>query len=452
MGSILYDFLGESFLFDDAKVALGYRGVTDREIETELERYRQFCTANLGQLQKEAAAETAGPRLVAAHDRTPVSILARGSLYLDRFVVDDPLFRNTRNGTDPNWALFAGAKREGLQREAILEAVSYLKQIAPFVAHDYVRVVPFSLFYESPEKLPLRYSETQFSELLPKELLEFFRARAKVREVKAVDGRLLVLPELKGPCRRISVSFEGSDTGSYLYMLQETRAAHVDRKTGRFSMQMRIPDSPPSAASFDVWVEQSINSSAHGFFKQATTGMGLAGSLNAMYLAPTSLAAEIADFVLPSADGIPAFSASQALRLELPWLENAAPGILMEIRSSDGEAFALFRGAFDAKFRELRTVKDPNELKIRVENAIHELTETQVELLETKMKSLRRKALAESSLAVLGLVGAVQTGGLSVLASAIAAAQGVKTYSDYCTTVKDNPGYYALSLKRKLAG
>lgn len=450
MGSILYDFLGESVLFDDARIALAYRGLTDAEIAAELERYRQFCTANIGQLQQEAASVTGGPRLVAAHELTPVSLLVRGSLYLDRFVVDDPLFRHTRNEVDPNWALLAGAKREDLRRDAILDAVAYLKEIAPFVAHDYVRVVPFSLFYEPPKQLPLRYSETQFAELLPKELLDFFRDRVKLREVKAVDGRLLVLPELKGPCRRISVSFEGSDSGSYFYTLQETRATNVDRKTGRFSMQMRIPDEPPSRASFDVWIEQSINAAAHGFFERATKGMGLAGSLDAMYLASTPLAAEIADFVLPPANGIPAFSASQALALDLPWLENAAPGTLMEIRSSDGEAFSLFRGAFDAKFRELRTVKDPNEIKIKVENAIHELTETQVGLLEAKMKTLQKKALAESTLVALGLAGAVQTAGWSVLASAIAAAQGLKTYSDYRAAVKDNPAYYLLSLKRKL--
>lgn len=450
MGSILYDFLGESVLFDDARIAAGYRGLSDAEIAAELERYRQFCTTNLGRLQQEAGSATAGPRLVAAHELTPVSLLVRGSLYLDRFVVADPLFQHTRDGADANWALLAGAKREGLRRDAILEAVAYLKEIAPFVAHDYVRVAPFSLFYEAPKQLPLRYSETHFAELLPKELLAFFRARVKVREVKAVDGRLLVLPDLKGPCRRISVSFEGANSGSYIYMLQESRPEIVDRKTREVTMQVRVPDEPPPRASFDVWIEQSINAAAHGFFERATKGMGLAGSLDAMYLAPTPLAAEIADFVLPPADGIPAFSASQALALDLPWLENAAPSALMEIRSSDGEAFSLFRGAFDAKFRELRTVKDPNELRIKVENAIHELTETQVGLLEAKMKTLQKKALAESTLIALGLAGAVQTAGWSVLASAIAAAQGLKTYSDYRAAVKDNPAYYVLSLKKKL--
>lgn len=364
-------------------------------------------------------------------------------------MVDDPLFRLTKKD-DLDWAIIAGAKPKELDRNRILSAVAYLKQIAPFVAHDYVRVVPFSLFFEAPKQIPLRHSETLFADLLPRELLDFFRARVKVQEVKAVDGRLLVMPELKGPCRRISVSFKGADSGSYFYTLHESQVMNVDRKTGKFELRMVIPDTAPEHERFDTWVEQSINGSAHGFYQRAMKGMSLAESLNAMYLAPNALAVEIADFVLPQGDEISTFSSTQALALELPWLENASPSTLMDIRSSDGEAFSLFRGAFDAKFRELRTIKDPSELEIKVENAIHDLTETQVGLLEAKMKTLQKKVLAEGALTVLGLAGAVQTGGWSLLASAIAAIQGVKTMSDYRATVKDNPAYYALSLKKNL--
>jgi len=56
----------------------------------------------------------------------------------------------------------------------------------------------------------------------------------------------------------------------------------------------------------------------------------------------------------------------------------------MDIRNNDGEAFQNFRMELEKHLRELRLENDPENLKLKRENLVHELTEVQVHAVNEK--------------------------------------------------------------------
>jgi len=455
MGSILYDFAAESFLLNEASIADRYSRYTDSELRAELARYRDYCLAKRAELHQEALPAEGTTSLVASAGTTSLTLLSRGALYLNRFVVSDPLFKLTAPESDVSRSfgdmVLSRERSAEVDRDDLVKAAQYLKAIAPFVGADYVRLLPFSIAFEPPAQLPLRYSESQFKELLPPKLLEFLRSKARLKELVRDKGRLLVMHDPpKGPCRGIAIAFDGTDsTGAYMFNLWETRATEFSEDSRRFKFAMQLPDTPPEKEQYDIWVEQSLNSSAADEFRKAQCSAEAAAALRSMYLAPHPLAAELMNFRIQADEGIEPFVTAQALAMDVPWLDGINPATLMSVREQDGEAFANFRTAFEAKFRELRTITDSDKLKTSAENAAHELLETQTASLEAKIYSLKRKLAIDGTLAAVAIKAAVQTGGLTVLAAIYAAASGVKVWNDYRTGVRDNPSYFALQLKRE---
>jgi hypothetical protein len=57
MGSILYDFLSESLLFDEARIAHRFTGLSDSELRNELALYREYCVNNVAELRREIPAD-----------------------------------------------------------------------------------------------------------------------------------------------------------------------------------------------------------------------------------------------------------------------------------------------------------------------------------------------------------------------------------------------------------
>jgi len=59
--------------------------------------------------------------------------------------------------------------------------------------------------------------------------------------------------------------------------------------------------------------------------------------------------------------------------MELPFIDNVDLETLMRVRTDEGQAFENFRLALDKQLRDLRLESDPEKLKLKAENAMHEL-------------------------------------------------------------------------------
>jgi hypothetical protein len=86
---------------------------------------------------------------------------------------------------------------------------------------------------------------------------------------------------------------------------------------------------------------------------------------------------------------------------------------------------------------------------MKTENAWHEISNIQVANINQKVRHLESQLKLSIAIGAAGLFGAVQTGGFSLIASAIAIAQGYNSYKDYRFQRQQNPSFFLWKALRK---
>ena len=119
----------------------------------------------------------------------------------------------------------------------------------------------------------------------------------------------------------------------------------------------------------------------------------------------------------------------------------------MDIRSSDGEAFHVFRTVLEAELAKLRSETDPDVLSKKLDSAMHELSVVKTALIDQKIRGLKSAALSELVVAGGGLAATVVTSGYSIAATLLALASGFRSYSKFRATCRDNPAYFLWKAK-----
>ncbi len=232
MGSKLYDFLTESFLFDDSLIEEQFASVPEAEIRNELSRYREHWLANATQIEKEVRSNDSALKLFSGLKRTDLTLLKQTALYVDQQILTDPLFdlgRAPNPDADAFNAVF-GLRSPGFDKDEVQKAVRYMKALTPMVAGDYVKFFPTTRFFEPLQEIPLTYSKTGFAERVPKELHEFFHSNAHVTSAKAEgDSISFGWPLELG--RAIAVIFKGHPIveGGQVFFLAEQEIESIDR-------------------------------------------------------------------------------------------------------------------------------------------------------------------------------------------------------------------------------
>jgi len=130
---------------------------------------------------------------------------------------------------------------------------------------------------------------------------------------------------------------------------------------------------PPEREEFEAWVFQSINQSAGRIYSRILAENLFASRFNASYLSDSPLVFELLEQTVPLKDDVSINTTNALLNMELPFIENVDVETLMRVRTDEGEAFENFRVALDKQLRDLRLESDPGKLKIKTENAMHEL-------------------------------------------------------------------------------
>jgi hypothetical protein len=98
MGSRVFDFLTDSFLFRDDLISDRFASVPLLEIERELDRYRDFCIGNQAAFMDEVDRRST----VAFYDPEPIDVpaLTQAALYLDQYILQDPLLKLTEKPSE----------------------------------------------------------------------------------------------------------------------------------------------------------------------------------------------------------------------------------------------------------------------------------------------------------------------------------------------------------------
>lgn len=451
MGTVLYSFLNDSFLFNDNHIADNFSKFTEQELRVELSNYREFCLENIAQLTEEVAPAGEAPSAFSGKSKSDLTSLKVTALYIEKHIIDDPLFELTHEMDDVRDTISQslGFSPNSLNKPKISEVLQYLKALTPMVAADYVKLLPISRIYEPPKELGIRYTDNYFSDLLPSHVMEFMHKRQVVKSLRKAEEGWEVFDDAK-PSRGIIIDFDGhtEDGGTHIFHLQEIEPISLG-DDGKFRVKITLPETPPDDAYFNAWVLQSRNSAAHDFYQKTLIDLTISSQLNSMFYTDSVMKFDLLNFLGAQNPSIQEYTAQSLLNIDLPFLNNIEAETLMRLRLDEGESFQAFRDALERGFRTLRTENDADKLRQKTEELVHELTEVQIREIDRKISSLRRSALAEASTAVLGLAGAVHTAGWSLLAAATAAFQGYKTFEQYRRDVKLNPGYFLWKLKKK---
>lgn len=446
-----YDFLNESILFDQKLFKKKYHGIPDTRLEQELIRYREYCVNILPKIRNSFRTNKDTLSCIMTGNMSDITHLKQAALYLEEAIVPDPIFQLTDFRSSPTEAMlsFMGIESSPkIDRVKLTEAIIKIIELRPLVTGGYVKLYPVSFELEQEEKIPLFYSDINFENCLPPDILEKYRLNADVRSVQNDNGRMLVMRDLY-PCRNISIHFKGMETGFTMgYMLNPAVFEPTDKKN-EFSIIQKKSSLPPSKEDFEIWVSQSINQTAKNHFINLNKRMALCDYLDSMFITEHQFESNLLKMNLGSAD-IKSNTLNCMFQMDIPFLEKVSSTDLMSIRNDNGESFQSFRLELEKGLRTARYESDPNRVRAIIDDTKHELFEVQMSQIEPQIKYLKKTHLADASIAIAGLGLSVVTGGFSLLATGMALAHGYKSYNDYQSKVTANPSHFLWQVRQKM--
>lgn len=452
MGSVTYDFLADSLLFHPKSLETDFKNESVDRLEWELQSYRSFCIDNYEELISEIKSKRSSIKVFSSTENVSVNLLTQTALYIEQFIVPDPLFKFTdkQSETGKVTSKFLGYKDSQLDKQKLKEAAQFLKDITPMVAGDFVKVFPLSYHFEGPKVIPFNIPENYNNGLLPDNIRDFFWENVEIKSmVKSSKGGWIVDSKLY-PCRGIIIDYkESTNRHGMLYHLFQMEVLDFDEETRKATFAHTLPDSPPGIDEFKAWVTQSVNAASKIYFDQVYLENYIAADLNSTYLTDNPFTGKVIMENFDVRDTISTFTTNKMLNIDLPFIDNIDIDKLMSIRELDADVFTNFRIELEKQFRELRTISDEKTIKLKIENIFHELNDVQGQRIQRKVEGLRKQMGLNALLGIAGLGGTIQSGGLSLLATATAVAKGYKDYNEFKEKVTENPAYLLWKVKKR---
>jgi hypothetical protein len=445
MGSKVYDFLTESFLFDESLIEEQFASIPEAQIREELGRYREYWLANAAEIEQEVQTDGSALKLFSGVKATDPRLLKQTALYVHQQILTDPLFdlgREANPNADGFNAVF-GLRTPAFNKAELVKALRYLKALTPMVVGDYVKFFPTSRFFEPLPQIPLSYSRTAFAERVPEELRDFFHSNAQVRSARA-EGNSISFGWPLEIGRAIAVIFRDHpvfDTGQ-IFFLGAQEFESVDEESGTVCGKLYLPDDLPTPELFNNWVIQSINQSAGHIYRRLRVELALADGFGASYLSNSEFIFKLIEQIAPAEHKDGAAAVNAILNVELPLLDQIDITTLMKVRQEEGEAFAEFRAEWDRQINALRSISDPDELKRRTQEVVRELTEVQVAKVNSAVARLKKQTALSLVITAGSFIGTIQGGGFGILGLAMAVLQGYASYDQYRNAKRQNPAYF----------
>lgn len=443
MGTRSFDFLTESLLFQHDHLDNNFENVEESVLRKALNEYREFCDQNTATLRNEVAKTqlTVFPGL---RRSTDLKSITQSAFYLDQYLLDDPLyslsFPDRRMDSVLNRHI--GMPPRGEIRRAVAGAARYMKRHVPFVAANYVKFLP--LTQPRDPKVPIVYSDTFFSDVLPKTLMQFFHDRVQVRALAPTPEGFQVLDKPLSPTRRICVTLGDDFQDSKVYILQKVEHTNYEEDTGRIEGIFCIPDEPPDRPEFDAWVFQSINQSARSRYLELQQDATIAVDWGAQYITTTRLDFELLQEVLPQQDTL---RATRQIPIDLTVIEDIDPTTLMRIRHEESKAFKSFRDNLNCRLAKLRAAPDLDSLEKGAREVLRELKE-EAEALTSVIHNLKKKSFWDFTMATCAFATAVQSNVPTVAAVLYALLQGARTWDEYRTQSRMPPAFFLWKLQK----
>ena len=451
MSHTAFDFLSDSLLFDQERIATKYADVPDAELWTELEKYRAHVLARAEDLLAETASVEGTLSVyfdTSSRALPTVELLKQCALYFDRAVIDDPIFPLTRQSPASAAAIgeYLGFSAPELSRDGLSSAAAFMRSVRSMTAGQFLKFVPISAVLEPPDKTPITYSATLYAERIPIELREWVRQRARITTLRRSDpnGWHWRSGDALKVGRAICVAFEDYGRAFSYFLFASKFESHAD-DPNRFTVTQWMPDSPPPAEQFEAWVQQSVNQAGGDVLGHLQVDLFHAAHSRSMFLTESAFLADL--LRLRSGPTLSEDVARFALQLDLPVLAGISVDDLMRVRKEYGEAFHAFRLTLQRHLRELRTLHDASVIEKKLQNLQHELEEVQVADVKREAQRVQREVLRSLVIGAVSVAAAVPTMGLSLTGLVPAADAASRAAIGYRDRVKEHPAFFLWKLK-----
>lgn len=450
MANTAFDFLIESFLFDERYIEDNFRMVSEQELSSELQKYREHIQENYIDIVDEIQNESElNVTIESAGELPNEQLLKQLALYMDKVVISDPIFEITPTKSEMNIPMskLMGVKSNSeIDRIQLSRKAKYMKWTTPLVATQFVKYVPISLIHEPPKELPILYSSDNFSSELSEELYKFFYKNSKVSNVIIKDGIMRYKENDKlAVGTTIAIGFDREHIRKgHIYQFMASKIRNFDEKTGKFEIMQYIPDSI-SYNDFENWVTNSINRAAISEFRTTLNEAILAKKLKCMYMAKSQFTSDLLSQTIAK-KSVNSDLANLSMKLDLPILNEISVKDLVSIRTDSGEAFYNFRTELNSKLLSLRGLTDKDELQRKIENISYEMNQIQVDQVKKEYRKIVKSFGVDAVVLTGSLVTSFFTGGLTLIGAAGALAKGGADYVKYLNGVKENNGYFLWKL------
>lgn len=451
MANNCMEFLMDSFLYWSDAIDSNYLEYNDKEIIAELQRYRQHVLSNIEKIKAEIQHANDKLNINIETFNTPPDekLYKQLILYMDQVIIPDPLFELTeeRNSLSDTFGEYIGIqKSQSFNREKLVDVINYIKCISPMIEIKFIIMIPISLLHEAPKEIPINYSETAFSDIIPTPILKYYQSIAKVFNVERNNHQLVVK---KGDALKLGTSIcvdfpddMKSSSCIYQYMIQEI--IEYNNKTGEAKIRMSIPSSIDDI-TFNAWVKQSINQAANNHFSSKFSELAFAKKMGCMYLTRSSLTAEVLHMAFEDSTKESEL-ANMAMKLDLPVVDQLPLLDIIDIRNNYGEAFHNFRNELNSKLIGLDSIDDPDELKRQLNKMAYELSVVQIEDVKKEYRKISRTLKLDLLACTGSLIASFVTGGLTAVGAAAAFIKGISDIAKYYTNVNEHNGLFLWKL------
>lgn len=179
----------------------GFSQYNDEELRMELNKYREYILSNINEIHDEIQNDDKNNLSICIEsfqDLPDEETYKQLLLYMDKVIIPDPFFKLTETPSELTKASshFLGLTyANGINRKDLCDAINYVFNIEQLICSQIIIMVPVSLIHEQSEVTPILYSPTSFSDIIPKEILEYYRSIAKVYNLVPSECGLKVISE-----------------------------------------------------------------------------------------------------------------------------------------------------------------------------------------------------------------------------------------------------------------
>lgn len=445
MSNINFDFLADSFLLNENCIANRYNDYTDDDLQKELEKYRAHCLNNLKELTSSVQNIDSNLKVIARDDYFDANRILQSALYLDNYVVYDPIipFTTPVDTLQKTASEFFTESTTYSLREPLLSSISVIKSLQPLVAGGFVRMLPLSVYFEPPEKVPIYISgevDKYGRSIIDEETRRYFVKNFVLKTFINKDGCSEPSEKLTRT-RHVNCQFGDYDGYSMDYYYFDSAPNLQDESANSFSLMIEKDALPPSKEEFRKWISWCFSSSALFAYKQVKKHISIAKHLGTQPIVSTEFESGLLR-INSSEKSIQSTTAENLINMELPFVSRIDADKLMKWRQ-DEVVFNNFRSKMEEYLRQARYITDPVELKRFHDDFIHEVTNVQLPQLNNKLRSLSAKFGRNLAISTtVGLMAAMQGAQFETATAIGTGVQGLSSLWDYRADRRENPFFF----------